>query len=77
MQFFLQSKKKLNKITFGRKIDKCIITTDKNYLTNFDKKLFFQPSAKLRHYTGTKTGAAWQSWHSLAETTVDYSPLLL
>ena len=52
MQFFLQ--KRMNKIAFGRTIDKCLITTDLNYLTNFDLKGFLRHFPKLHHYTGPK-----------------------
>ena len=52
MQFFLQ--KRMNKIAFGRIIDKCLITTGLNYLTNFDLKVFLRQVPKLHHYTGPK-----------------------
>ena len=52
MQFFLQ--KRMNKIALGRKIVKCFITTDSNYLRTLDLKLFFRPTALLHHYTSSK-----------------------
>ena len=65
--FFLQ--KRMNKITFGRTISKCLITTDLNYLKNFDLKLFLRQVPKLRHYKGPKT---WRNlrWRNFGETTV-------
>ena len=41
MQCF--SVKKMNKITFDQKIYIRLITTDWNYLTNFDLNMFFRP----------------------------------
>ena len=65
----------MNKIALGRKIDKCLITTDLNYLTNFDLKLFFRLVPKLRHYTGPKNWrimGTWRNmgWRNMGVTTV-------
>ena len=62
MQFFLQ--KRMNKIAFGRIIEKSLITTGLNYLTKFDLKVFLRQVPKLHHYTGPKN---WCNFGTLVQ----------
>ena len=55
----------MNKIAFGRIIDKCLITTGLNYLTNFDLKVFLRQVPKLHHYTGPKNWCNFGTWCNL------------
>ena len=64
MQFFF-CKKIMNKIAFGRIIDKCLITTGFNYLTNLDLKVFFRQVPKLHHYIGPKNWCNFGTWCNL------------
>ena len=47
-------------------MDKCLITTDLNYLKNFDLKLFLRQVSKLHHYTGPKNWGNLETWSNLA-----------
>ena len=65
----------MNKIAFDRTIDKCLITTDLNYLTNFDLKLFFRQVPKLRHYTGPKNWRNFGTWRNLGWRNLGVTPV--
>ena len=64
--------KKMNKIAFGRTIDKCLNTTDLHYLTNFDLKVFLRQVPKLHHYTDPKNWYNFGTWFGVTTVFESY-----